>query len=159
MVLQAHSSQEYPTAGTIAARVALSDDPREQTLRLRQVRYWSTEHLLEMTTERLTGTGKYRHYTENAVYEAALLVELGKLNFPGLLARMLMQILKNQRLEALGGGPWLHARHGTRDVFLRFGSDDGRTLWLQLDPSQEDEVPDKPSMITVNLTKVFARVR
>ena len=151
------------TAGVIAEAIARTGDPDEVRRLLRSVRYWTSEGLLSLTVEKHPGGGYHRIYTGFAVYEAALIYELGRY---GLTAEDLvypmfaLEQLRTDTAKGKGFERWGQAVYGAREVWFLLARPYGDTKKLFVDIGDRWTVTPEGafSMIEVHLTRLFERV-
>ena len=149
------------TISDLADRIAPGADLERQGWLAQRIKYWTTEGILRTIGSRSTGRGRYRQYSETAVYEAALLVELQKYGLPLNLMRSAVGMV------SWGGEMIETAISGQQNIYLavRLGDTfDGHDVaiadFLTLG-GRENMLLGKrqSSQVVVNLTEVFRRVR
>ncbi len=171
--------EESYSVSQLAQRVAPDADKAEVALITRQLRHWTLTGVLRPLGATLTGAGRHRRYSGDAVYVAALMIELARLGLPvgtlHLVAMELMVILRPIRRRD-GKGPigantarlWQRAIKGEGTIYLtsnlRFDDQGAKEGGLALYDAGE---PDPPSPITighmsaivVDLTQLFEPLR
>ncbi len=89
---------ESYSVSQLAQRVAPTADKAEVARITRQFRHWTLTGVLRPLGATLTGAGRHRRYSGDAVYVAALMIELARLGLPvgtlHLVAMELMVILR-----------------------------------------------------------------
>ena len=157
------------TVKELAARAAPGASPDEIQQIIRQLRHWTASHVLLPSTEIHTGPGTHRKYSADAVYNAAVLLELAAFNLPvGILmtaAAMLPGTIPWPNIPPLGKDmdrKWAEAISGERRVFFRFSTTMGKAQIRNMALIYaEDEIvtEDEIGVMVVDLTKLFGRLR
>ena len=120
------------------------------------------------STEIHTGPGTHRKYSADAVYNAAVLLELAELNLPVGVLMLAASTLPNTvpwRVAPLGKDTkrkWAEAISGKRRVFFRFSSVKGKAQIRNMALIYaEDEIvtEDALAVIVVDLTRLFSQLR
>ena len=158
------------TVKELAVRAAPGASPDEIQQIIRQLRHWTTSHVLLPSTELHTGPGTHRKYSADAVYNAAVLLELAALYLPVGILMIAAAMLPNtipwpKPTPPLGKDmkrKWAEAISGERRVFFRFSSVMGRAQIRNMGLIYaEDEILTEgiSSAIVVDLTKLFSPLR
>ena len=156
------------TVKELAIRAAPGASPDEIQQIIRQLRHWTASHVLLPSTELHTGPGTHRKYSADAVYNAAVLLELAALNLPvGVLMVAAVMLpnaapLPNRPLGKNTKRKWAEAISGKRRVFFRFSPVMGKAQIRNMALIYaEDEIvtEDVIGVIVVDLTKLFGRLR
>ena len=169
------------TVREVATIISGSEDLKVVERVVRQVRYWTTEGLINPEGGRHTGSGRHRVYNPNEVRKAAITAELAR---HGVSISMLCSV-EGYYKGIDEGVRWDRAVNGEEDVFYifanEFGDDGGSQSYLvssksKVDPldvlkSREvfmmeigsETIPSTdynnyPTCIIINLTKLFARL-
>ena len=156
------------TVKELAIRVAPGASPDEIQQIIRQLRHWTASHVLLPSTELHTGPGTHRKYSADAVYNAAVLLELAALNLPvgvlmiasGMLPRTIPW--PDPPLGKDMSRKWAEAISGERRVFFRFSTVMGKAQIRNMALIYaEDEIMigDMIGVIVLDLTKLFGRFR
>ena len=166
------------TAGLVAERSDHRLQGEDLDRRLRQVRYWTTEGLLLLDSEKHRGPGKHRVYDLSAVYVTAMLAPLSDNGLSIGTLKKAVDCIKYARLEAVkesGIDPWDMAIKGEAPIGFALcfpdGSDNivGTFLGQRYEKGGKvvvagfgdiDEMGGSPVMvIRLDLTDIFSRVR
>ncbi len=157
------------TVKELAIRAAPGASPDEIQQIIRQLRHWTASHVLLPSTELHTGPGTHRKYSADAVYNAAVLLELAALSLPvGIL--MTAAIMLPNAAELPGTPPlgkdakrkWAEAISGKRQVFFRFSPLKGipQVRNMALIYAVDEIVTEAEiGVIVVDLAKLFGRLR
>ncbi len=166
------------TLKEVAAALSRSGAPGDVDRIARQVRHWTQCDLLQPVGKKYTGTGVSRRYTADEVRKAAILAELSHFRVPV----TILDAPFAHSDEVFLGEEWEIAIAGKRPVYLEMAwTEDGTSRWrmavdwprlLFINPpvaretkeEGRDDVtvmdPERPtSMILINLTETFARLR
>ncbi len=169
-VLYVPSMREGLTVKGITERV--QPDPAEAPAVHRRLRHDTKLGLLAPLGEKHSGTGRWRTYPEEAVYVAAVLEELAKygvdLRVRASVAALVWYGLGFDRVgepfsdsvEVKKGDAlpnFQRALDNSTDVYLHIARETGRTgsVGTSLQALPEEDVS---SVLTINLTKVFAKL-
>lgn len=167
---------ELLTVSEIAERIAPAGDKAGVERITRQLRHLTLNHVLEPATALHSGPGRHRRYSGEAVYLAALMVQLSKMGFPiallvgvaGWVRGVIYSKLPGStgaKLQAKTIAKWNTAMAGKGEIWLLFVprfAEDGEHLDtmedIQLvDSSNLDLTSLKQNGYTlINLTRLFA---
>ncbi|MCB9973321.1 MAG: hypothetical protein H6854_02025 [Rhodospirillales bacterium] len=155
----------------VAAIIARGNDPQEIERLARQVRYWTTEDILSPIGGKHSGTGRHREYGIQEVYKAALTYELMRHGVSVITLLPWAEYIGSQ----INIYNWEHLISEQKNMLLMYSkdcSDHNRNLFTIVDHQQnplsylqawQDEgnlvdPMDYPTVIIINLTKLFARL-
>ena len=150
------------------ARVIYPAVPERELERfMRQVRHWTACDLLQPVDGKSTGTGVSRRYSVSEVRRAAILAEIARYRVP-------VPVIENFALamDNYQDWPdWKTALEGKETILLQFAWNKDFTNWglnknepnlfvlTSMGEGRDDFDPfSVASAITINLTKVFARL-
>ena len=156
------------TVKELAARAAPGAGPDEIQQIIHQLRHWTASHVLLPSTEIHTGPGSHRKYSADAVYNAAVLLELAALNLPVgilLVASAILPRVITWPTNPLGkdvARKWAEAISGKRRVFFRFSTAMGKAQIRNMGliyAGDEILIEGMIGAIVLDLTKLFSRLR
>ena len=170
---------ESYSVSQLAERVAPTTDKAEVARITRQLRHWTLTGVLGTLGATHTGAGRHRRYSGDAVYVAAVLIELSRLGLPvGALHLVSLGLLGYLKLvRARSGKPskaepqahlWRRAIKGERTIYLtfnvRFDDEGAKGGGLALYDADEPNPPspitkDHMSAIVADLTQLFEPLR
>lgn len=151
------------TVKDVAARI--SPTPDDVPSVIAQIRHWTREGLLKPTDRLRTGTGRWRRYSEESVYFAAVihsLTQIGWTTGPLQDAMVMLRLQITTTRNTDGDSPWDDAIVGRRRVLALFGlyarqySSDGTCV---LDPDDASIPEDWRVGSWIDLTETFRRVQ
>ena len=170
------------TVSEIARRVAPASDEAAVARVTRQLRHWTLNRIIEPVAGLHTGAGRHRRYSGDAVYLAAVMIELSRCGLPVgaliLIGAGLKIAVFNPPKIGFGRKPlpksqnpekWRRAIEGGPQVFLTCsvhfdGAREGDAQVASIALFDEDEdanpiISQHASAIVVNLTMLFAKLR
>lgn len=163
------------TVKDLARMTALSSDEETVAKVMRQIRHWTNHDVLHPFGPKSTGTGVSRVYDEHGARKAAILVELSRY---GINVEMLKGF--DEWCDRIADTEnWQDATDGKAPYYIGMTwnpndqagenwsilADDA--FWIMMtgdidgaeEPEFDPEILNASSMIVINLTPVFARVR
>ena len=168
---------ESYSVSQLAERVAPTTDKAEVARITRQLRHWTLTGVLGTLGATHTGAGRHRRYSGDAVYVAAVLIELSRLGLPvgalQLVSLGIMGILRPMRTRSgkrSNSEPqavlWRRAIKGGGTIYLtfnvRFDAVGAKEVGLTLYDADEPLSPiteGHMSAIVVDLTQLFGPLR
>lgn len=159
------------TVKQMAQILSGSRDSEQYRRVYRQIRYWTEKDALPPDSDIEPGTGTSLEYSQDKVYHAALLQELGNIG----VNQMALARLADYLEDSYENGYWELAKSGNSDIYLtglfnRYGEvkwelSEGMPLTAYLEKNTSNKKLNEPgnpfvysSAIAVNLTTVFGRV-
>ncbi len=168
-------TEQLYTVKDLASMTALAKDAETVNRVMRQIRHWTNSDVLRPFGPKRTGTGVSRVYDVHGAHKAAILVELSRYSVT---VEMLHGFdewcgeavdSEDWQLAVEGGGPffiavtWTPGEPGeghwcvlSDDELLAMMTGDMQTL---SDTTADFEFLEASSLVVINLTQVFARVR
>lgn len=177
-----HARMDNLTVSEIAQRVAPAGDNVTVERITRQLRHWTLERVIEPVGGLHKGPGRHRRYSGDAVYIAAVMVELSNLGLPVGVLFLMASLIKFGVLNPpkIGLGRkrlpkselpdlWRRAIKGEGQICMffspSFGADDdqepGELGFGMIDAEDGIDLAssDHTSNVVVNLTRLFAPLR
>lgn len=148
----------------VAQIISRSDDERVIEQTIRKIRHWTNEDVLSPVGDKHTGTGVSRMYDEEAIYIAALLLEITKYGVTVDHLDTFEEWIKECWEET---DEWEASKRGAADLVFQLGWNDqggGFSCVVREDkglfwsPFGSDESESYTSSIVVNATNVFKRL-
>jgi DNA-binding transcriptional MerR regulator len=145
------------TVGEIAERLHSFAPNTSSTIE--RIRHWTREHMLLPVDQHHAGTGKHRRYTEESVYDSAILTVIANAGLPIVTQDYLRSALPLAR-SALR--KWRQARSKNQDLplFLQVSQGpnetSGRTVSIHEGAVKHDSISELS--LTINLSQIFTRV-
>lgn len=150
------------TVKDVAARIAPTADDVPSVIA--QVRHWTRAGLLKPVDRLHTGTGRWRRYSDDTIYMAALLARLSNLGITvGVLGHFVTWVYVKRSEDTHWQKCWDLAVRGNGDVFLSaaigvigYGT---YTTQMKISTRKPDVLLSEPLSIVINLSAVFGAVR
>ncbi|HEY9079478.1 hypothetical protein [Magnetovibrio sp.] len=148
----------------VARIICRIDDDKALEQTVRKIRHWTNSDILSTVGEKNTGTGVSRMYDENAVYIAALMLEITRYGITVDMLETFEEWISECWEET---DDWEEAKSGQREVIFQLGwqdngsgffcpvRDDKELFWK---PNGGAEREAYTSSIVVNVTNVFKRL-
>lgn len=155
------------TVKDVARKIAPSANGQSIGRLVEQVRYWTRLDLLEVVGAKHAGTGRWRIYPETEVLIASVLAELSEYHVGIELMRGVTNDLR-KNLTQRNRKNWVHnqvqaALVGDRTIYMVLSFPETRAITVVTYGSNLSDIfsdRDEPaSSITLNITKIFSRVR
>ena len=157
-------AEHFYNVKRVALIISHTDDESALGQTVRKIRHWTNSDILSPVGDKSTGTGVSRMYDEDAVYIAALLLEVTRYGVTVVMLETFEEWIKECWEDT---DEWAEAKAGRRELVFQMGwQDDGsgfytpitedkRLFWKPLGGSDREAYG---SSIVVNATNVFKRL-
>jgi hypothetical protein len=126
---------------------------------IERIRHWTRERLLLPADQHHAGTGKHRRYSEESVYDSAILTVIANAGLPIVTQVYLRTALPLARSALL---KWRQARSKNRDLplFLEISQSPDKTggPTVNIYEGAVKHDPTAELSLTINLSQIFTRV-